>query len=174
MDAKQLLGQLRSTVDRARSLPMSSSAVIDRREVLGQIDALEAALGGASEVSERMFPGRDGVVADSRGHAERIIEEATRERDRLVSDSEVVRVGLQEVEQLRLAAQRDCEALRKKADEYVDGRLANLEVSLRKTLEAVTRGRDRLGGRSELDRLAGADDNADGHSDDNERSSLPD
>jgi hypothetical protein len=39
---------------------------------------------------------------------------------------------------------------RRDVDEYVDHRLGRFEHSLSKTLEAVTRGRERLQGRSQL------------------------
>jgi len=53
---------------------------------------------------------------------------------------------------------QEASALRKEIDEYVDQRLAGLEISLNKTLGAVTRGRDRLKNRSGLDRIDEADD----------------
>ena len=39
----------------------------------------------------------------------------------------------------------DAEALRRETDEYVDAKLANFEVALERTSEAVKRGRQRLG-----------------------------
>jgi cell division septum initiation protein DivIVA len=157
VELQQLIEQLRSTLDKARSMPMSSSVVVNKSEVLAQIDALEAALPAAFAKSERLAD-RDGVATRAREEADRVVAEATSERDRLVSESEVVRAERDKIEQLRTATERECEQLRRETDEYVDGRLANLEVSLNKTLDAVSRGRQRLQGRSDLDPLRASDD----------------
>jgi cell division septum initiation protein DivIVA len=151
VDVKDLVEQLRSIVENARSMPMSSSAVINRGEVLALIADLEQALPAAFEQSNRVFSERDAMLADANERAARILEEANFERDRLVSDSDVYRIALREAEELRATAERECGALRHETDEYVDTRLANFEITLTKTLEAVTRGRDRLQGRHQLD-----------------------
>lgn len=163
MDVKDLIEQLRSTVEGARSMPMSSSAVINRGEVLAMISELEAALPAAFEQSDRVYSDRDAVLANAEARAARIIEEAGFEHDRLVSDTDVYRIALRKAEELRASAERDCDALRHETDEYVDTRLANFEITLTKTLEAVARGRDRLQGRHQLDQesldsLASLDD----------------
>ncbi|HSV41375.1 MAG TPA: hypothetical protein VLI04_21610, partial [Nocardioidaceae bacterium] len=43
-------------------------------------------------------------------------------------------------------AQTEAEALRHDTDEYVDAKLANFEITLERTLDAVKRGRERLSG----------------------------
>jgi hypothetical protein len=52
-------------------------------------------------------------------------------------------------------ARTEADELRKETDDYVDGRLATLEISLERTMEEVKRGRERLAGRSALDSLTG-------------------
>jgi len=152
MDVAQALQELRATVEKARSMPMSSSAVINRTEVLGLIDQLESRMQDAFTASD------DSFLVDSRQEAQRIVSEAHREREELVSETVVYKIAKRESEQLRSDAEQEATALRKEIDEYVDQRLANLEISLNKTIEAVTRGRDRLQNRSGLDRIDEADD----------------
>lgn len=152
-EVEELLERLRATVEAARSMPMSSSAVIHRAEVLAQIDEVKAALPAAFADSDRVFSERERLILEAKEQADRIIVEAQNEHERLVSDSEVYRVAKHEADLEREKADQECDDLRKQTDEYVDGRLANLEITLTKTLEAVTRGRDKLQGRSELERL---------------------
>jgi hypothetical protein len=152
-EVEALLEQLRSTIEHARSMPMSSSAVIHRAEILAQIDEIKAALPVAFADSDRVFSERERLLLEAREQADRIVVEATNEHERLVSDSEVYRVAKHEADNEREKAEAECETLRKETDEYVDRKLANLEITLTKTLEAVTRGRDRLHGRSDLERL---------------------
>jgi chromosome segregation ATPase len=140
VDVHEQLARVRSAVENARSMPMSASAVVNRAELLEEIDALAAALEQAFAEARALTTDRDGVVAQGQQSAEQLIAEGRRERDRLVSDAEVYRV-----------AKTEADELRRETDEYVDSRLANFEVALGKTMEAVARGRERLHGRSDLD-----------------------
>ncbi|MGH3470441.1 MAG: hypothetical protein ACRDPG_00145 [Nocardioidaceae bacterium] len=151
MDVHELIAQLRTTVEGARAMPMSASAVINRAEVLAQIEELEATVPTALAQSDEVFLQRDQIVGAATSDAERIVADAQSERDRLVSETEVFRVAKTEADRLKERVQRDCELLRRETDEYVDTRLANFEITLSKTLDAVHRGRERLSGRSELD-----------------------
>jgi cell division septum initiation protein DivIVA len=130
---------------------MSSSAVINRGEVLAMIARLEEAVPVAFEESDRVYAQRDQMIAEAQERAARIVEEAGFEHDRLVSDTDVYRIAVRQADELRETTKRECDALRHETDEYVDTRLANFEITLTKTLEAVSRGRDRLQGRHQLD-----------------------
>jgi cell division septum initiation protein DivIVA len=153
VDIKEVIAELRATIEGARSMPMSSSAVINRADVLAMIDRIEAALPESLARSEKVFTDRESVIAEGRAEADRIIVEAEQERDRLVSDTEVYRIAKREAETILADVRKEADGLRREADEYVDGRLANLEITLNRTLEAVSRGRDRLHNRSDLSRL---------------------
>jgi hypothetical protein len=74
-----------------------------------------------------------------------MLREARLERDRLVGDTEVFQSALREADRLRLEADEAGRALRADADSYVAERLATFEGALDSTLEAVRRGRERLG-----------------------------
>lgn len=160
MDVHERLAQIRSSVEDARSMPMSASAVVNRAELLAELDLLAADLEQTFAEARRLTADRDAAVAEGRTEAQRIIAEAGNERERLISDTEVYRVAKIEADRLREEAQQEVLELRRETDEYVDQRLANFEVVLGKTLEAVARGRERLHGRSDLDAFGrhGVDD----------------
>lgn len=160
MDVHERLARIRSAVENARAMPMSASAVVNRTELLAEIDALATELPKAFVESQRVIAERDQVVEEGRVEADRIITEGRDERDRLVSDTEVYRVAKIEADRVREEARKEVLELRRETDEYVDNRLANFEVALGKTLEAVSRGRERLHGRSDLDAFGreGVDD----------------
>ena len=148
---------LRRTVEEARAMPMSASAVVNRTEVLGMLDDLEQAVGEAASECDRVLAQRDGIIGDAETRAAQIIEDARNERDRLLSDTEVYRVATREAETLLNDARAEAEGLRKETDDYVDSRLATFEITLERTIEAVRRGRERLAGRSSLDTWGGDD-----------------
>jgi cell division septum initiation protein DivIVA len=160
VDVHERLTQIRGIVEHARAMPMSASAVVNRSELLAEIDSLAAELTNAFTGADRILAEKDAVIAEGRVEAERIITEGRYERERLAGDTEVYRVAKVEADRIREEAQKEAVELRQETDEYVDSRLANFEVALSKTMEAVSRGRQRLHGRSDLDRWGrdGVDD----------------
>lgn len=153
MDVRVKLAEIRQVIEQARSMPMSASAVVNRAELLEKLHELEAELDVALESARKVERTRDDVVADGRREAEIIVADARNERDRLVSDTEVFRLANARAEELLADARAEADGLRKETDDYVDGKLANFEITLERTMEAVKRGRERLAGRSALDSL---------------------
>jgi hypothetical protein len=146
VDVQAQLAALRDLIENARSMPMSSSAVVYRSEVLAMLAELAAGLDRAFRESQEVVADRETVVDEGRKQADLLIHEAQNERDRLVSDTEVFRLAQHRAETVLDEAKTESEALRAEADEYVDAKLANFEITLERTLEAVKRGRERLSG----------------------------
>lgn len=165
MDVKELVAELRTLVEDARSMPMSASAVVNRAEILDLVTRLELALSQAFAGQHEVVAERDAVLAAAHEDARRVAAEAERERDRLVGETEVHLSARAEAERERAVARTEAAELRKETDEYVDTRLATFEITLTKTLEAVARGRSRLHGRSHFDALG---ESADGSTDAND------
>ncbi|MGH3329906.1 MAG: hypothetical protein ACRDPJ_01255 [Nocardioidaceae bacterium] len=153
MDVHAKLAEIRQVVEQARSMPMSASAVVNRAELLERLDELEQEMSVAFGDAHQVLSDRDAVLDDGRVESERIIQDAQSERDRLVSDTEIFRVAQRRADEVLEEARTESEELRKETDDYVDGKLANFEITLERTMEAVKRGRERLAGRSALDSL---------------------
>lgn len=138
--------ELRTLIEGARSMPMSASAVVNRAQVLETISSLEAAIADTLSHATELVGDRDAVVAEGHSEAEEIIRAAQARRDELVSDTDVYRLAQERAEEVTAAAGREAEELRAETDQYVEERLANFELTLERTLEAVRRGRARLMG----------------------------
>ena len=153
MDVHAKLAGIRQVVEQARSMPMSASAVVNRAELLGMLDELGSALESAFSDAQGVLADKEGVVEEGRREADQIVAEARNERERIISDTEVYRVAKREADELLTRAHAESNELRKETDDYVDAKLANFEITLERTMEAVKRGRERLAGRSALDSL---------------------
>jgi cell division septum initiation protein DivIVA len=138
------LDELVALVEGARSMPMSSSCVVNRTEVLGLLDEIRAQLPGEIDQAEEVLRRRESVVDSGREEAERIVAEAHEERMRLVSQTEVYAQAQHEASRLRAEVEEENRRHRDETDAYVDGKLATFEITLNKTLAAVARGRERL------------------------------
>jgi vacuolar-type H+-ATPase subunit H len=152
-DVNDLIAKLRALVENARSMPMSASAVINRSEVLDLVTRLEDAVPTAFADQNKVFSERDEVVAHAHAQAAEILNEAQRKREELVSETDVFKLAKHEADVERKRAAAEAEELRRETDDYVDTRLATFEITLTKTLEAVSRGRARLQGRTHFDAL---------------------
>ena len=153
-----LLAQLTTLVREARSLPISASCVVHRDEVLGLLGDVERRLPEQLGRASALLEDREGVVAQGRVEAEELLDQAREQQKQLVSKTSVMQAAKAEAEALLASAREESEAMRLEVEDYVDAKLANFEVVIAKTLDAVQRGRARLHGESELDRLDEADD----------------
>jgi cell division septum initiation protein DivIVA len=138
------LDELVALIEGARSMPMSSSCVVNRADVLGLLDEVRAQLPEEIDRAEQVLRRRESVVESGRTDAERIVADAHDERMRLVSQTEVYAQAQHEASRIRAEAEAETRRRRDEIDAYVDGKLAMFEITLNKTLSAVTRGRERL------------------------------
>jgi cell division septum initiation protein DivIVA len=153
VDVHAKLAEIRQVVEQARSMPMSASAVVNRAELLGMLNELGTALESAFSDAQKIIADRDYAIDEAHEQAAQIIADARNEQERLVSDTEVYRLAKRQAETVLESSHAEAEGLRKETDDYVDAKLANFEITLERTIEAVKRGRERLAGRTELDSL---------------------
>lgn len=148
-----LLDELSGIVEGARSMPMSASCVINRTEVLALLQDVRAQLPQALVRAQEVLGDRDAVLEDGRREAERVLALAARERHQLLAQTDLIQEAEAEAARVLEDARELADAMRAEVEDYVDGKLANFEIVLGKTLEAVERGRRKLSGRHELDDL---------------------
>jgi cell division septum initiation protein DivIVA len=155
VDVHAKLDELTALIDNARAMPMSASCVVNRGEVLALLDELRQLLPTEFDEARRVLDDKGAVIAEGHAEVQELLEAAKVERARMLSRTEIMRDATKEAEQVRAAAAADAERMRREIDDYVDGKLANFEVVLHKTLQAVDKGRAKISGRHELDSLAG-------------------
>jgi cell division septum initiation protein DivIVA len=155
VDISAQLDELAAIIEQARAMPMSASCIINRAEVLEAIETLRGSLPDELTVARGVLKDRSAVVEEGREEAARIITAAEAERDELVSRTEVVREATRESGRLIAAAQAETDRMREEVDAYVDAKLANFEIILNRTLNAVEHGRNKINGRhTELEALS--------------------
>jgi cell division septum initiation protein DivIVA len=154
------LDELTALLESARAMPMSASCVVNRSEVLGILGELRGLLPEEITEARTVLQDKDDVLAEGRREAARIIAQAREERLRMLSEQEVYVAAQTEADRVLWEAQTNAEAMRAEVDDYVDGKLANFEIILTKTLTSVERGRAKLAGRNELAEIVDQRDEA--------------
>ena len=142
-----VLDALEEVIEHGRAMPMSTSVLVNRTEVLHLLaqarDAVPAELGAADEVLAEAAE----IRGRARAEGERILAEARAHAAELVSADAVVLAARERAAELVHEAERTAERLRREADDYCDRRLADFEIDLGRVLAQVQAGRAKLAGR---------------------------
>jgi F0F1-type ATP synthase membrane subunit b/b' len=143
MDLAGRLQHLEELVREAKSMPLSSSVLINRDEVMELVAQMQEDLPEEIKQARWIVKDREDLLAKARAEGERIVEMAREEQRRLALKEEVARRADEEAQRVLTDAEDRAEQMRREAEDYVDGKLAQFEIALRRILEdsqAATRG----------------------------------
>ena len=144
MDVHDKLDEIVKYVESARAMPMSSSSVVNRTELLSQLRALRDMLPAALQEADQLLDEREELLARARSDADALVRTGQQEREHLVAEHEVFTAAQTRAEETLTAATAKADELNREVDDYVDAKLAHLELAVEKILETVRQGRDRL------------------------------
>jgi vacuolar-type H+-ATPase subunit H len=158
MDLAGRLQQLEEMVREAKSMPLSSSALLNRDEVLDMLKEMHESLPEEIKQARWIVKDREELLGKARQDAERIVEQAREDQLRMARKEEVVHRAEEEADRIVGEAEQQALDARAEAERYVDAKLAQFEIALRrileesqttsralaKTLDQVEVGRDRL------------------------------
>jgi cell division septum initiation protein DivIVA len=144
VDVQERLDELAVLVEDAKSVPLSASCVLNRAQVLDLIEEIRQLLPESVMRADELLADREAVVQDGRREADRILERARGEADRMISEHEVYLAAVAEADALRHDSIQETARMRQETDDYIDAKLATFEITLHKTLQTVDRGRERL------------------------------
>jgi len=154
MDSVEKLTSAITMVEEARGVPLSASCVVHRGEMLELLDEAREALPTDLESAQKLLSARDAIIEEGRVSAEQMIAMAREDVARMVEQTSIVTIARDEARKIIDDARALADQEKQEVEEYIDGRLATLEVILNKTQDAVARGRERLAGANDKDVLA--------------------
>ena len=143
---EQLLLQLRDLVADAPKVPLSSSAMIGREEVLGIVDEVIARLPDELRAARWLLKERDEYLTKVRHEGEEIIVQARTRAEQLVQRTEIIKAADQRAWEIVEQAEADARRLRHEVEDFCDQKLASFEIVLERTMHLVASGRAKLQG----------------------------
>ena len=143
-DLETILRELREIIDTARTMPMSSSVLVNREETLELVDDALAALPEELRHARWLIKEREEYLVQARRDAEDIVEAGRVQAERMVERTEVAREARRVAQQVVAHAESDSRRLRHEAEDYIDQKLAAFEVVLERTMQTVQKGREQL------------------------------
>jgi cell division septum initiation protein DivIVA len=154
MEVHDKLGEVVTLVDSARTMPMSSTAMVNKQQLLAMLDEIREGLPGNLRAAEAVLGQREALLMEARGNADRIVANARAEQAKLVADHTVTQAARSEAEEILRVAREHADAIRADADDYVDAKLARLEVAAQRIVETVRDGREQLRHPTSYDEIA--------------------
>lgn len=142
-----VLDALEQAVSVARAMPMSSSVLVSRAELLDLVEQARAALPTQLQRADEVLAAADAARTAAREDAERIEAAARRRAAELVAQESVVAQAQERAVEIVREAEETARELRHDADDYCDRRLADFEIDLGKVLSQVQAGRAKLADR---------------------------
>ncbi|QCB93196.1 hypothetical protein [Cellulomonas shaoxiangyii] len=142
-----VLDAIEQAVLEARAMPMSSSVLVNRAEILELVEQVRAALPAQLQRADAVLADADAARAAAHAEAESLVTRARARAAELVEQEAVVAQAQARAAQIVADAQETADGLRRDADDYCDRRLADFEIDLGKVLSQVQGGRAKLAGR---------------------------
>jgi cell division septum initiation protein DivIVA len=135
MDLTGRLAQLEELVREAKSMPLSSSVLVNREEVLQMLQEMQEGLPEEIKQARWIVRDREDLLVKARAEGDRLIEAAAEEQRRMALKEEVAKRAEEEAERILHDAEERTDTMQREAEDYVDGKLAQFEISLRRILE---------------------------------------
>ncbi|MDP9340594.1 MAG: hypothetical protein M3Q23_00485 [Actinomycetota bacterium] len=171
MDLAARIQQLEDMIKEAKSMPLSSSALLNREELLEVVAEMRDSLPEEIKQARWVVKDREELLVKARREADALLEKARAEQARLLSREAVVQASQEEAEHILGEAREQARQVKLEAEDYVDAKLAQFEITLQrlheglaqtheamaesfehtrgsldKTVEQVQRGREKLQG----------------------------
>ena len=142
MDIASRLQQLEELIAEAKSMPLSTSVLINREEVLELIQEMRSSMPEEIKQARWVVKDREQLLTKARKDAEGVVAQALEEQRRLVTQEEVVRASTREAERILEEAREQARQMRLEAEDYMDQKLAGFEATLQRTLEQIAQIRE--------------------------------
>src|SRR5688500_3237237 len=100
MDLMDELDQIIEKIRSAKPVPLSASAMINKQEILDQLESLKQTAPEELKQARWVMRDREEVLQSTQRQAEKMLGDAQAERDRLVAKTEIVAAANREADKI--------------------------------------------------------------------------
>jgi hypothetical protein len=143
-EVETLLRQVLDLVDAARPMPLSTSAMINRDEVLALVNEAIDRLPDELKAARWLLKEREEFLARVQGEGEEILDEARAQAGRMVERTEVAKAAEQRARKTIERAEDEARRIRHEVEDFCDQKLASFEGILDRVRLTVAEGREKL------------------------------
>jgi dsDNA-specific endonuclease/ATPase MutS2 len=143
-EVEPLLRRVVELLEAARPMPLSTSVMIQKDEILELLDEALERLPEELRAARWLLKEREEFLVKVRREGDDILDEARGQAARMVERTEVVKHAEQRGRQIIEAAEEEARRMRHQVEDFCDQRLSSFEAVLERTMAAVQAGRERL------------------------------
>ncbi len=141
---ESILNQLLDVISAAKSMPLSSSVMVSRDEITSLLQAALESLPDELRQARWLLREREEFMAERSREAEALMDEVRAQAEHMVQRTEIVRQANAVAQRILDDANEEARALRHQAEDFVDQKLAGMEIVLDRLTRTVQAGRARL------------------------------
>jgi hypothetical protein len=141
---EQLLRRLLDVVATARPVPLSTSAMVNKDELITLVEEALHAFPKEVRESRWLLKERDAYLQKARKEADDILAAARARAARMIERSELVRAAEARAHHLVDVAEAEARRMRLEVEDYCDQKLGSFEIVLERTMRLVAAGREKL------------------------------
>ena len=143
-EVEQLLDRVTDLIDTARPMPLSTSVVINKEEILDLLAEVRSRLPEELRAARWLLKEREEFLEKVKREGEDLLEEARSQAERMVQRTEVVKAAEQRGRQIVEKAEARSRQMRHEAEDFVDQKLGSFEIALERVQAQVAAGREKL------------------------------
>jgi hypothetical protein len=143
-DVEHMLRRLHELVASARPMPLSTSVMVNRDEVLDLLDETIERLPDELRAARWLLKEREEYLAKVKREGDDILDQARTRAERMVQRTEVVKASEARARKIVDAATDEAGRLKNEVEDFCDQKLASFEIVLERTLKMVGAGRQKL------------------------------
>ena len=141
---ESVLHQLLDLIAAAKSMPLSSSVMVSRDEVVSLVQAALDSLPEELRQARWLLREREEFMAERTREAEALMDEVRAQAEHMVQRTEIVRQANAVAQRILDDANEEARTLRHQAEDFVDQKLAGMEIVLDRLTRTVQAGRAKL------------------------------
>jgi F0F1-type ATP synthase membrane subunit b/b' len=128
----------------AKSMPLSSSVIVSRDDVVGILRSALERLPDELRQARWLLREREEFLAERTREAETLMEEVRAQAEHMVQRTEIVRQANAVAQRILDDANDEARTMRHEAEDFCDQKLAGMEIVLERLVRTVQSGRARL------------------------------
>ncbi len=141
---ESILRQLLDLVAAAKSMPLSSSVMVSRDEVTSLVQSAVECLPDELRQARWLLREREEFMAERTREAGALMDDVRAQAEHMVQRTEIVRQANAVAQRILDDANEEARALRHQAEDFVDTKLAGMEIVLDRLTRTVHAGRAKL------------------------------
>jgi cell division septum initiation protein DivIVA len=142
--AEEIISQVLAVIAGAKSMPLSSSVIVSRDEVVGLLHSALDRLPDELRQARWLLREREEFLAERTREAETLMEDVRAQAERMVQRTEIVRQANSVAQRILDDANEEARTMRHEAEDFCDQKLAGMEIVLDRLTRTVQSGRAKL------------------------------